>query len=53
MKIYVYDVADFERDILEAIRQETEDEIILTDKHLTLDTLEAAVGFDGISVLVY
>lgn len=53
MKIYVYDVADFERDILDAIRQKAEDEIILTDKHLTLDTLKAAVGYDGISVLGY
>lgn len=53
MKIFVYDVADFERDILETIRRETKDEIILSDKHLTLETLEVAKRFDGVSVLGY
>ncbi len=53
MKIYVYDVAEFERDIFKAIQKESTDEIVLTNKHLTLETLEEARGFDGLSVLGY
>lgn len=53
MRIYVYDVAEFERDIFKAIQKETTDEIALTNKHLTLETLEEARGFDGVSVLGY
>ncbi|SHO48714.1 NAD(P)-dependent oxidoreductase [Anaerocolumna xylanovorans] len=53
MKIYVYDVTDFEKSILEALQKEFTDEIVLTDKHLTLETLEEAEEFDGISVHGY
>lgn len=53
MRIYVYDVTDFEKSVLEALQREFTDEIVLTDKHLTLETLEGAKGFDGISVHGY
>ena len=53
MRIYVYDVVDFERETLEKMKEETTDEITLTFDHLTLETLEHAKEYDGISVLGY
>lgn len=53
MKIYVYDVKEFEKMTLDILQKESDDEIVLSDKNLTLETLEYAKGFDGISVLGY
>lgn len=53
MKIYVYDVAEFEKKTLQEMIGENQDEIVLTSDRLTLETLEKAKGFDGVSVLGY
>ncbi len=53
MKIYVYDMTDFEKDILEEVQSTSDDEITLTREHLSLDTLDLAKGYDGVSVLGY
>lgn len=53
MKIYVYDMVDFEEEILTDIKNNCSDDIILSKESLTQETLEAARGCDGISVLGY
>ena len=53
MRIYVYDVADFEEEFLEQIQKTSQDELTLTKEHLDLDSLEKAKGYDGIAVLGY
>ncbi len=53
MKIYLYDVALFEQEIIERIKGESSDEILTSADHLTMETLEHAKGFDGVSVLGY
>ena len=53
MKIYVYDMVDFEEEILGDIQKESDDEIILSTESLTEETIEGAKGCDGISVLGY
>ena len=39
MKIYVYDMVDFEEEILAGIQKETDDEIILSKESLTEETI--------------
>ncbi len=53
MKIYVYDVMEFEKTTLDDMKKEYEDEITLTTDHLTLQTIEHAKGYDAVSVLSY
>ena len=53
MKIYVYDMVDFEEEILTDIKNNCSDDIILSKESLIPETLEAARGCDGISVLGY
>lgn len=53
MKIYVYDLMDFEKSALETIVAESPDEITLSIEHLTAETLSKAEGCDGLSILGY
>lgn len=53
MKIYLYDVAEFEKKTLREIMRENPDELLLSGGHLTPETLEKARGCDGVSVLGY
>lgn len=53
MKIYVYDMVDFEVELLRELQKEGEEELILSSDRLTLETLERARDADGISVIGY
>lgn len=53
MKIYVFDMLDFEEKVLYGLQKDSEDEIILKREHFTMDALEQAKDADGISVLGY
>ncbi|MFA9378859.1 MAG: D-isomer specific 2-hydroxyacid dehydrogenase family protein [Lachnotalea sp.] len=51
MRILVYDVMEFEKEILKKIASQTSDELVCKEFHLTMDTVFQAEGFDGVSVL--
>jgi|GEM_PF-6665740 len=53
MKIYVYDVLDFERETLEQLKSNCTDQIELSADHLNMETIERAKGFHTISVIGY
>lgn len=53
MRIYVYDMVDFEQEVFEEIKTNTTDEIFLSKEHLTEKSIEHAKGYDGISILGY
>ena len=53
MRIYVFDMIDFEVESLTSISKSSEDEIVLSTKSLTMETIELAKGFDGVSVIGY
>lgn len=53
MKIYVYDMVDFEEETLMQLSKASDDEIIVSRDHLTIQTLERAKGCQGVSVLGY
>lgn len=53
MKLYVYDVIGYEKAILEKLKKECQDIIEITTETLTMETLNYAKDFDGISVLGY
>ena len=53
MKICVYDILDYEEPILKTIKSEVQDQLVEIHEPLSLETLEAARGCDGVSVLGY
>ncbi|WP_455716223.1 NAD(P)-dependent oxidoreductase [Anaerosporobacter sp.] len=53
MKIYVYDVADFEEKIFAKLQKEVNDELAFSKESCNLETIEKAKGFDGITTLGY
>lgn len=53
MKIYVYDMIDFERKTFDEILAESTDEIILKTTHFTLDEIEMIRDADGVSIHGY
>ena len=53
MKICVYDILDYEEPILKTIKSEVQAQLVEIHEPLSLETLEAARGCDGVSVLGY
>lgn len=53
MKIVVFDMVAFERNTLEEMIAGSQDEIVLRQDRLTAETLPAAYGADGVSILGY
>lgn len=53
MKIYVYDVADFEEEFMVEIQSSSQDELMLSKEPLNLASLERAAGFDGVAIHGY
>lgn len=53
MRIFVYDVADFEQPILEQLKNNCKGEISCTAQSLTIQSIEKAKGYDGITILGY
>lgn len=53
MKIYVYDVADFEEKIFAKLQIEVKDELIFSKESCDIETVEKAKDCDGITTLGY
>ena len=53
MKIYVYDMVDFEEKILADLAMNSDDEIVCFRERFTLEQLEKIVDADAISILGY
>ena len=53
MKIYVYNKLPFETQVLNLLANSTQDTITVSEDCLTLETLDRAKGFDGVSIVSY